>query len=318
MNEKDKKVLGISAIAIVVIIFIFGIKLISLFVNGSSDGARRIRNTVQETTETSRLRNKRGPAEYAPVNTGEDLVFPEDQYPYRAMLDDEEKAVYNQLYANIMAHNNDFELVTRISSLSVDDVISAVLYDHPEIFWYVGHSEYTAMPNSGAVFAMSIEFLEFDDLDAAKDEFDSRLREIVEQARSKGDPYSQELFVHDKLAKEISFDQNNPLNQSAYSALVEGKSVCAGYSKAFQLVMHELGIPCYYITGKVEGSNHAWNIVRINGDFYNVDVLWDDNLVLTHKYFNITDERIFEDHERDSISKELPACDAEEFKYKAG
>lgn len=316
MNEKDKKVLGISAIAIVAVLLVFGIKLISLFVNGSSDTGHRIRNTVQETTETSKLHNKRGQIVYEPVNTGEDLVFPEDQYPYRAMLDDDEKAVYNQLYANIMAHNNDFELVTRISSLSVDSVVSAVLYDHPEIFWYAGHSEYIAMPNSGAVIDMSIEFLEFDDLEAAKAEFNSKLQKIVEGAKAKGDPYSMELYVHDQLAKETTYDSNNPMNQTAYSALVEGKSVCAGYSKAFQLVMHELGIPCYYITGKIEGSNHAWNIVRINGDFYNVDVLWDDNLVLTHKYFNVTDERIYADHERDEIAKSLPSCDATEFKYR--
>ena len=318
MNEKDKKVLGISAIAIVAVLFVFGIKLISLFVNGSSDTGRRIRNTVQETTETSRLHKKKGTVVYETLNTGEDLDFPEDQYPYRAMLSEEEKTVYNQLYANIVAHNNDFELVNPISSLSVDDVISAVLYDHPELFWYTGHSEYIAMPNSGAVIDMSIEFLEFDDFDAAKAEFDSNLQKIVEAARTKGDPYSMELYVHDTLAKKTTYDSNNPMNQTAYSAIVQGRSVCAGYSKAFQLVMHELGIPCYYITGKIEGSNHAWNIVRINGDFYNVDVLWDDNLVLTHKYFNITDERIYADHERDSIAKELPACDSEEFKYKAG
>ena len=172
------------------------------------------------------------------------------------------------------------------------------------------------MPNSGAVIDMSIEFLEFDDLEAAKAEFNSKLQKIVEGAKAKGDPYSMELYVHDQLAKETTYDSNNPMNQTAYSALVEGKSVCAGYSKAFQLVMHELGIPCYYITGKIEGSNHAWNIVRINGDFYNVDVLWDDNLVLTHKYFNVTDERIYADHERDEIAKSLPSCDATEFKYR--
>lgn len=316
MNEKDKKVLGVSAIAIVVIILIFGVKLISLVVGGSSDSAPRIRNNTRETTETSRLHNKRGQVTFEVVNTGEDLYFPEDEYPYRAMLSEDEQKIYNQLYANIMAHNNDFELVTRISSLSVDDVISAVLYDHPEIFWYAGHSSYTAMPNSGAVMDMSIEFLEFDDLDAAKAEFDSKLREIVNEARSKGDPYSMELYVHDKIAKGTSYDDKNPLNQTAYSALVEGKSVCAGYSKAFQLVMHELGIPCYYITGKIDGMNHAWNIVRLNGDYYNVDVLWDDNLALTHKYFNVTDENIYKDHERDPIAQSLPSCDSTEFKYK--
>lgn len=316
MNNKDKKVLGLSGIAIAVIILIFGVKIISLFISGSGDTGGRIRHTVQETTETSKLHNKRGQITYDLVNTGEDLVFPEDQYPYRAMLSEEEKKVYNQLYANIVAHNNDFSLVTRISSLSVDDVISAVLYDHPELFWYTGYSEYISAPNSGAVIGMSIEFLEFDDFDAAKTEFDNKLQAIVDEARSKGDPYSQELFVHDKIAKETSFDDKNPLNQTAYSALVQGRSVCAGYSKAFQLVMHELGISCYYVTGKIEGNNHAWNLVRINGDFYNVDVLWDDNMVLTHKYFNITDEHIYADHERDTIAKSLPECTATEFKYK--
>lgn len=56
-------------------------------------------------------------------------------------------------------------------------------------------------------------------------------------------------------------------------ALVQGETVCQGYSRAFMLGMAKLGTPCKM----VDSDNHAWNRVYINGSWYNVDVTWDDS-----------------------------------------
>ena len=100
---------------------------------------------------------------------------------------------------------------------------------------------------------------------------------------------------------------NAPMNQSAYSALVNGRTVCAGYARAFQYLMQRLGIPCYYCTGYA-GEDHAWNIIKLGEDYYNVDVTWDDTDTPTYDYFNKSDREFGTSHMRTGLAVYLPAC----------
>ncbi len=62
---------------------------------------------------------------------------------------------------------------------------------------------------------------------------------------------------------------------SAYGAEVEHYCVCQGYAVLFYRMCYENGIWTRVITGKGNGDNHAWNIVKINNQWYNVDATWD-------------------------------------------
>lgn len=89
------------------------------------------------------------------------------------------------------------------------------------------------------------------------------------------------------------YDLNAPYAHNAYGALVDGKAVCDGYTKAFQYLLQRVGIQSFMVTGIGNGVKHAWNIVRIDGKYYNVDLTWDDQKSdIIYTYFNITDEEI--------------------------
>ena len=117
----------------------------------------------------------------------------------------------------------------------------------------------------------------------------------------------KEKYVHDALASAVTYDLTADMNQSAYSALVNGKSVCAGYARAYQYLLQQLGIPCYYCTG-YSGGDHAWNIVKLDDGYYNVDVTWDDAAAIRYDYFNKTDADFASTHVRQNLSVYLPAC----------
>ncbi len=83
---------------------------------------------------------------------------------------------------------------------------------------------------------------------------------------------------------------------TAYGSLVLGKAVCDGYSAGFEMIMNKLNVNAMVITGDavtpVSSGGHAWNIVQLDGNWYEVDTTWDDTNDANHPalytYFNKT------------------------------
>lgn len=244
---------------------------------------------------------------YTYGETGEGLTFDEEYYPYYGMLDENGRSLYKQIYANAQAVNGNFNPVVPIAVEEVGNVFLAVYNDHPELFWlessYRGHFD-----RNGQCVDIALQFNSLvDNLDATKSEFKANAEEILSVADHMSTDYEVERYIHNALLERITYDEGAAFNQSAYSALVNGRTVCAGYGRAFQYLMTEMGIPCYYSTGYA-GENHAWNIVKLDGEYYNVDVTWDDAEPNTYNFFNKTDADFASTHKREGLSVRLPAC----------
>jgi len=152
-----------------------------------------------------------------------------------------------------------------------------------------------------------------EEFEEAQQRFDEATQALVSAANQYESAYDKEKFVHDALINQVDYHTGTEMNQSAYSALVEGRSVCAGYARAFQHVLMELGIPCYYCMG-YSGEEHAWNIVKLDDGYYNVDVTWDDTDPTTCDYFNKTDADYAKTHMREGMSVYLPVCNADDYR----
>ncbi len=118
--------------------------------------------------------------------------------------------------------------------------------------------------------------------------------------------YEKELVIHDWMIEWADYDReanNNapdakpdPDNFNPYGLIIQKKAICSGYTSAFQLFMDMLEIDCISVFGSSgnTGREHAWNMVRIDGEWYCVDVTWNDyfgedrNGTKTHRYFNVT------------------------------
>lgn len=250
-----------------------------------------------------------------PGEIGSNLTFDREIYPYYAMLEADMQQIYNQIYANALSLTASFTPVTTVSVNQLKTVFEAVYNDHPELFWLdTGYS--CKYLRSGRCAEITLKFNEtVDYLEQARMNFEGAARSITDQAQSLGSPYEKEKYVHDALMELAEYDVTSPMSQSAYSALVGGKSVCAGYARAFQYMMQMLGIPCYYCTGYA-GEDHAWNIVKLDGAYRNVDVTWDDTEEPTYNYFNKTDREYANTHRRTGLSVYLPACEGAEAEEK--
>lgn len=151
------------------------------------------------------------------------------------------------------------------------------------------------------------------DLEVAQANFNANAMQILAGAQNLPGDYEKEKFVHDALLEVVSYNMGVEMNQSAYGALVNGQTVCAGYARAFQYLLQQLGIPCYYCTGYA-GESHAWNIVALDDGYYNVDATWDDIGSGTYDYFNKTDVDYAGNHIRQELSVYLPACNGRAYR----
>lgn len=239
--------------------------------------------------------------------TGEGLSFSAEEYPYYQMLSENQQSVYRQIYANAQNLTEKFAPEKTVSASDVKIAFEAVIGDHPEMFWLeTGYSSKYLV--NGQCVEIDLKYNSTaDDLESAKQRFDAAAQNLITGADSLDSNYEKEKYVHDALASAVTYDLTADMNQSAYSALVNGKSVCAGYARAYQYLLQQLGIPCYYCTG-YSGGDHAWNIVKLEDGYYNVDVTWDDAAAIRYDYFNKTDADFASTHVRQNLSVYLPAC----------
>ena len=273
-------------------------------------GLKEIRDTVKTVADAEAdLFEKELPA----GASGEGLDFDPLFYPYYAMLDDDSRQLYRQIYANACELTRSFTAVNKdVSEGKLYNIFTAVLYDHPELFWM--KAEYSAtFGESGGLLEIDLSFNETaDDMENSRARFDEAAERIASGAS--GTDHEKERYVHDALAEYIKY-QDNPLDQSAYSGLVTGETVCAGYAGAFSCIMTKLGIPCY-VCGGYGGEAHEWNIVCLDGEYYNVDLTWDDagSDEILYNYFNKTDADYGFTHIRRNLSVYLPACTGETYR----
>lgn len=238
---------------------------------------------------------------------GTDLTFSTEEYPYYQMLPEEQQAVYRQIYANAMELTARFAPERTVTAGDVKNAFEAVIGDHPELFWLETGYSGKYMGN-GQCVEIDLKYNSTaNDLENAKKSFDAAAQNLLSGAENLGSDYEKEKYIHDALAEAVTYDLAADRNQSAYSALVDGNSVCAGYARAYQYLLQQLGIPCYYCTG-YSGGNHAWNIVKLDDGYYNVDVTWDDAAAIRYDYFNKTDADFASTHVRQNLSVYLPAC----------
>lgn len=235
-------------------------------------------------------------------STGEDYAFDTEIYPYYGMLNAKMQKVYQQIYANALRKNPTFSPVESIQTDQFKNVYEAVYNDHPELFWL--DTAYSCKYLSdGQCVEVTLSF--YDDQDTQK--LEQIVQEILAGAPGEGTE-EQEKYIHDVLVERVTYDKDADMGQSAYSALVNGRSVCAGYARAFQYLLQQLKIPCYYCTG-YSGASHAWNLVKLGEQYRNVDVTWDDTEPATTDYYNRTDAEYVGTHIRTGLSIYLPACD---------
>lgn len=281
------------------------------------------------------------------IDDDDDISFIAERDPsamprfYFNILNDDEKAVYNQIYNALMSCAESTGAPARdISDDKCQDVLSMVLMDNPNIFWCCNPPAAISVDSSGMVKNIIFKYcMSPSEIKRRNKKIEKAVKPFIKGIKESMGDYEVALRAHENIINLIDYDSigldiqekdadryNKPDNlRSVYGVFVEEKAICAGYAKAYQYLLNRLGIECAYLKGPcLDGGLHAWNLVKLEGDYYYVDVTFDDrsntesrknsNAGVSYDYFCITSAELAKSR---NISKpELyPECVATKCNY---
>ena len=258
-------------------------------------------------------------------------IYPNNEVPknnrlsaYRKLSDKQKKLYSIMLEAVENMELRNIEVTKYVTGDGFSDSIvahRALLCDRPDIFWmpktisvlslegrkekYIAFKDYYGEDDQKGFYGLTV---------AEKEEKEVLFNAALENALKNVGKYStlfeKELYIHDYICENTVYDEDaaNELpgadkdSLSAYGALVNGKAICEGYAKAFELLCIKSGIPCNVVSGIHSDVPHMWNIADLGDGVYYVDPTFDDgsSSSLIHVYFNVTKEFISADRTFDA------------------
>ncbi len=248
---------------------------------------------------------------------------------YDLLENDKMRQLYDMIYENVhfvypqAEESSEYktkQVILEDSALSEAQIrltIKAVADDNPQIFWtsstfgFLIHEEYeyTAVQLYSRYSP--------NELKACVATFKEKVNSFYSSLENSMSEYDREKKIHDFIIDNCEYDESINLDEEvptersdvfeSYGALVNNVAVCEGYAKAFQLLCHGVGIECMNIIGFSEDQLHKWSAVQLGGDWYYVDVTWDDldDEALKYDYFNITEKQLLTDHEFSPLASEM-------------
>lgn len=114
--------------------------------------------------------------------------------------------------------------------------------------------------------------------------------------------FQKEVVIYEWILQNIEYDwsHTDPLAETSrdsytpYGGLVNHSAICLGYATSFQLLSELSGIETITVVGTGRGSDHSWNMIRLNDEWYCVDITWDmpyydsEKDVREWRFFNTT------------------------------
>jgi hypothetical protein len=187
------------------------------------------------------------------------------------------------------------------AAYNIDDPLTSSDYDYLK---YKANSIYAHIVAFGKVMKITYEFKYNETYDETS-KVDSRIHSLfTEWNIGKLTDYEKIKKIHDFIIDNAAYDTDTE-DYSAYDNLILKSSTCQGYMSAVYKMLTEAGIPCRIITGTGNKDSHGWNIVELNGKWYNMDCTWDDPLtadgkgLILYDYF-LKSEKEFLGHNRDA------------------
>lgn len=258
-------------------------------------------------------------------------------YAYN-LLDDSEKAIYDLVLNAIndfVGEVNDFS--SSVTDTQIKKIVDYVQRDHPELFWFRHGATFCFDADTHILHKLELTYcMTREEAENRRQKIETAVNSFLTAVDNRMSDYEVTLRIYENMIKLVDYDTIGLENEkeseascdipddlrSIYGVFVNKKAVCAGYAKAFQYLLNKCGIECTYVTS----DTHAWNLIKLEGDYYHIDVTWGDGSdtkksknrtdAVTYDCFCITTEELarLDSHIPESTFP-LPLCTATKCNY---
>jgi len=230
---------------------------------------------------------------------------------------------YNNLLNSITSFSSTaYFPAESISYKDIDSIINEVLDDHPEIF-YFQHAGTKIYSDGKIELKYKYPTNQMKEMVQKQEtKINSILKETIKPGYS---DFEKVKAIHDYIVLNTAYDWENfkqnkvpEASYTPYGLFVNGVAVCEGYSKTMKLLLEKVGIETHYVTGKANDGNHAWNLVKIDGEYFYIDATWNDPVPnkageVSYKYFLVPTSILKKDHVWDE--KQFPEAKSSKYAY---
>lgn len=230
------------------------------------------------------------------VSAGDEILRP---YSYN-QLNEKQLYIYDAVITAVEQLKTDVALST-VMDISADDYCEVYqqIYNDEHALFYIDTKMQYAMNTNTKKLASAIIFYKYSDekIIEMQKEIDKEVNKILDGVTDDMTEYDKVKYFHDYIASTVVYDESAENCRDIYGVFVDKKAICGGYSKAFSLLCDKVGIETATVTGDADGEAHMWNMVKIDGEWYNIDITYavtESELgnYVRYDYFCVTDEML--------------------------
>lgn len=233
------------------------------------------------------------PMEFTREEKAELLQNQQDYYAFSTL-----GVTGRNLYVEILYALDNYVEEMVLSSRDLDEidrVFQYVMLDHPEIFYADGYSfvKYTMGEEIKKVTFTGNFTCSEQERKMRESEIEEAVTHFLRGIDPEASDYEKVKAVYERVITNTDYDRGAPDNQNICSVLLNGDSVCQGYAKTVQYLLKRLNVPSVLVLGTVDNSEaHAWNLVRIDQEYYYVDATWGDASYVSREGEGIQEESV--------------------------
>ena len=223
------------------------------------------------------------------------------------------QAAYHAMKTGFTALSPSF-VVPKLENRELSEIFFKLRLDCPDIFYVTGFT-YRFYPGADHVELVPEYLFEKSKIKEHQKALSSRVTKLVRPAQNLS-PIEKERYIHDFICQNVRYDKlKKPYSHEIIGPLGQGVGVCEGIAKSVKILCDALGIWCIIAISEAAPEQgikyrHAWNIVKLDGQFFHLDATFDNSLgqdgLLRYDYFNLDDARLFRDHQ--PVIYPVPAC----------